>query len=450
MHTMSCLSDTARYFTDFSFQVCIGNYTVAKEMLEANIANVFQETRNGLTPLHHAFCKKPAYNMVSMLLRAGCPVNAQTTYNVTPLHMCLVRRPVDINIVKLLLRSGADINIKSSNGQTPLHVYLRSGLIKQSIIRLLVVAGGSLIDFDIFDNTPMHYYMDTNISVGCLRYILSTGIDPGIRNNAGNNLLHYYLKHNIRPTREIVDVLYKHGVDILSRNNKNENPLYLAASCGNISIVNYLIGKNAIDIDEYTEDGNTCLTVAIIRHNEYLIELFLSLNPHIDTVINSINYILFMDYVPSFYVCMVKKCIKHLVPLCTKERLLTCIISSSDRARECKTYIIDCLQEVDKLKSVMLLRNLSVFELVFVYKDTVLPARFYRCDKLIKYKTMDIYGNDICSVIVRAKNLQKSISKIIAFLDTLNIPLWQNLPYMIRERIIKFLPVYQIFCLSKV
>ncbi len=101
---------------------------VVNAILEGNIKDllklyvtqptVFQEKRDGLTPLQFAATRPDNLAVIEFLIAAGASVDAQTNTGDTALH--LAAQCNNKKAIKLLLAHGADASIKNKSGKIAL------------------------------------------------------------------------------------------------------------------------------------------------------------------------------------------------------------------------------------------------------------------------------------------------------------------------------------------
>ena len=70
----------------------------------------------------------------------------------------------------------------------------------------------------------------------------------------------YLYKNTLRCT------IFQGQANIEIRNNRQQTPLLLAVSQGHTSILELLVAKGA-DVNVEDEDGDTCIHLALMRHN---------------------------------------------------------------------------------------------------------------------------------------------------------------------------------------
>lgn len=166
---------------------------------------------DGMTPLHRALWRKDSKiygrrntpenvvsEMVTLLLDYKATVNARDELDRTPLHYA-IRYAIESNdttVVELLLDHDPDVNARDYVNDTPLwFAYYGYG----------------------YTNHPRHYP-----SASLLELLLKRGADAGIRNDAGNTVVHSIAFSD----PELLRVLVENGVDIDIRDDDGNTPLY--------------------------------------------------------------------------------------------------------------------------------------------------------------------------------------------------------------------------------
>ena len=166
------------------------------------------EKRNTL--LHDA-CKNEDVQLVQLFARSMC-LNMQNEHGDTPLHIACLNRSVQL--CGILLEACCDINVQNRNGDTPLHLAFSSG------------------DFEIAQ-----------------LLISDPQVKPGLKNNAGDTLLHIACKTQ-HCTPEMVNyVLAVVKSDPNATNNDGMTPIQLT---NNAQKIHELICYGANPTDVYS------------------------------------------------------------------------------------------------------------------------------------------------------------------------------------------------------
>lgn len=162
---------------------------------------------------------------------------AQSQY---PLHD-LVVYPGVAEEVKQLLKKGADVHRQNKEGNTPLHL----------------AAGPDLADGQIF-STPTGKIYDPTREVETI---------------------------SMRDVN-VVKALLGYTMDVDTKNNAGETPIYRAIGYGYFDIVELLLEEGAADVNVQDNDGDTPLHLAALSNKEDIVELLL---PRAKTTIKN-NY----------------------------------------------------------------------------------------------------------------------------------------------------------------
>jgi len=140
-----------------------------------------------------------------------------------------------INVVKTLLEAGDDPNQE--------HGALRYSLDNMELAQMLVAYGADVNGDQVFYKTLLHQAID-RANVEMVEYLISNGASALVRDNNGNNLLHYIAEGEIvyqgpgggeaawdeRASRllQICTRLIREGVQINEPNVSGDSPLHLA------------------------------------------------------------------------------------------------------------------------------------------------------------------------------------------------------------------------------
>lgn len=246
-------------------------------------------TPSGLTALH---CAAAIGNieMISLLLKEKCVVDAQTADLQSPLHKAVGNSHEDA--VRLLLDNGADVNLLSNVGP-PIFYAAANG--NDSLIQLLIDKGANVSATDNFGGTALNAAIDGVRFESTVRFLLDKGVspngksrkgpvllrsaddanisllllsrgaDPNITDGNGSAALHAAVQRN---NMEMIEALLAAGarVDIVSK--LYGTPLHQAAGSGNVAIAELLLKRgtdvNALDCC----NGITPLHVAVAKTNE--------------------------------------------------------------------------------------------------------------------------------------------------------------------------------------
>lgn len=142
-------------------------------------SNVFGVT---MTPLHLASSCYGCEEITKILLDAGCVVNCLDNEKRTPLHIAVNNG--SLKQVQLLLENGADVHVKDAKGNTPLH-----NVHSLDFAKLLVDCGADVKAVTNSGKTVIFSAADKQGDGECVRFLISRGVDPLIRDESGTSAL---------------------------------------------------------------------------------------------------------------------------------------------------------------------------------------------------------------------------------------------------------------------
>ena len=196
----------------------------AKEMLENNLKNILTAIEN------------------------GADVNQKLENTGTPLHWATWQHnniPGTLEIIQKLIQHGADVNALNGRwGQTPLNGICNYQKSDVNVAKILVEAG-----CDVNIGSPLVTAADYD-NVELVKYLISVGADVNQKDSRGNTPLSKaikspknYYKDYMEKYNAIVKVLVEAGADLTATNEYGRDAYYLANSCRNKEIIEYLESK---------------------------------------------------------------------------------------------------------------------------------------------------------------------------------------------------------------
>ena len=268
-------------------QACLKNELEAVKILLRNNANVHHENVNGVTALCYAVQGKNL-QMVDWLLSCGLSLNARDVNGYTLLHNAAARGQVEI--VEFLERLGAELDVSDHFGKTPLMLACENGFI--DVVTYLVNSGA---DIEIFasgsDACEFAFVAGHDDIVSFLKSKMSHSIpefdgtvkalfvackqgnmskvlhllqqspkllycrDP---KNKGMTLMHIAAQ---KGHKDVVNVLYKKGVNVNIRSFSGDTAIRQASFHGNLSVVKLLVSFHA-NVNLADHEGRTPLMCA--------------------------------------------------------------------------------------------------------------------------------------------------------------------------------------------
>jgi ankyrin repeat protein len=265
-------------------------YLLSQKGINVNIKNYY-----GYTLLHIA-CLKPyifPLDIFKLLIETmGCDVNAQNTYNDTPLHNALRNFDWagDITVLMYLLsQKGVNVNIKDLNGDTVLHRGCKNiNNLPLEIFKLLIETQGCDINAqDNSNNTPLHhalrfFNLNDRGDLTVLTYLLSQkGVNVNIEDQIGCTLVHLVCgKINSLPLEIFKVLIETHGADLNAQTNNKDTPIHLAfhgfdANAGpNLTVLTYLLSQKGVNGNIKDKYGETLLHYACKRINSLPLDVF--------------------------------------------------------------------------------------------------------------------------------------------------------------------------------
>ncbi|XP_044584650.1 ankyrin-1-like [Cotesia glomerata] len=191
------------------------------------------------------------YEIVKLLVEAGCNFNVKNAAGVTPLHQALMKN--HLKIAEYLLTQHVDVMAATSEKKLPIHVALEGNLF--SVVVTLLNKNKHSVNYqDHFNETPL--YMACKWNHPELVQLLI--------NNGGKII--YGNKHCMDPavssgSKDVIDVLFKIGVYVHGVLPGGVPFLHRAVEFEQIDIVKMLVAKK-VDVNAFSAVKETALMIA--------------------------------------------------------------------------------------------------------------------------------------------------------------------------------------------
>jgi len=242
-----------------------------------------------------------AADRVRDLLAAGCSVHTTDSQSgSTPLHEAAANGHPPV--VSQLLSAGAKVGLVDNQGRTPLHVAAQNGhaaVVQQLIAAASLQPGPEHMFYNVTDSkgsTALHEAANAGLSAAALkklatrteRYRLSRSISDCLEmescydysddytnlpsysysfnskhvTNADRLCSHHLVQSDLQQHAEIVQGLLGAGADPNQADNKQQTPLHIAVTAGNVLAVKLLLANKA-EVNAQDDQGRTPLLLAV-------------------------------------------------------------------------------------------------------------------------------------------------------------------------------------------
>ncbi|OKL64361.1 hypothetical protein UA08_01088 [Talaromyces atroroseus] len=213
---------------------------IVKLLLDAGATLDFRD-KNGRTALMTAAWKNQ-WHVLQLLISRGADVNVKDNENRNILHNLGADKECvwGDDVVNLLLRTNCELDARDKLGRTPLHWACTTG--KTHFAKLLLsrpqgCPPGYIDDTELRNKTALHL-ATAHDREDVIELLLKYGADVNARSDGGWTALHNACD---KGCEKIVRILLEAGAELNSQLLNGMTPLHLAAQAGHTDVVNCLL-----------------------------------------------------------------------------------------------------------------------------------------------------------------------------------------------------------------
>ncbi|KAE8319314.1 ankyrin repeat-containing domain protein [Aspergillus transmontanensis] len=221
-----CYLDVVKLLVDHGADASLKSLEESSSSSHSNTKPIFTPLHGFLRPRRERQKSDPLPSeifpeLLSLLLRAGCDLNAQDPTGRTVLHESVL---LNLPYTKLLIQSGADVNVVDDSGSTPLHLLDLNK--SEDIFQLFLNRGAKLDVKRVSDGRSPLQCFAVGGQLGDLSLFRPHVSSWNETDAKGNTLLHLAVKSH-RPGSQTILELLKLGLRVDQRNLKGRLPLHM-------------------------------------------------------------------------------------------------------------------------------------------------------------------------------------------------------------------------------
>jgi ankyrin repeat protein len=171
-----------------------------------------------------------------------------------------------LNVVQYLVSKGANVNAKDRNGYTPLLLALVSDNADIELLKVLVGEGADVNVKAASDGFTALHWAAANNRVDAISFLLDKGANKNARN--GNNVTPLFLAASKGNLDVVDDLINNRGVHL------NDN-IFSAAKNGYIGLIKYFVERRAVEPFAKNQNGDTPLHEAVSYGHTNVVKYFL-------------------------------------------------------------------------------------------------------------------------------------------------------------------------------
>ena len=239
---------------------CESAQTESAKLLLQKGSNPNISDTDGDTSLHAAVHGNCTSNILQEIITHEVLLDAQNIYGRTALWLACSYRQQDS--VKILLEAGSNPNTSDDDGDTCLHAAVIGNCNKKIIHK--IIDHGANVNATNKDNNTALMIACANKNEGAINVLLNANADPNIADDLNSDTsLHKAVKGPGDCSKEVLQAIIDHGVELNATNKANDTALMIACWKKNEGAINVLLNARADSNIADKADGDTCLHNAV-------------------------------------------------------------------------------------------------------------------------------------------------------------------------------------------
>ncbi|XP_067660836.1 ankyrin repeat domain-containing protein 50-like [Haliotis asinina] len=249
---------------------CDGRADVVKELLLLNLVDINRRGRQRMTSVMLA-AKHGHIEVVELLIKYGADLTLKDEKSNNILHIASDGGQFDVMKYVLSLNS-VNVNIRGRGGRRPVMIAAEKGY--KEMVELLVRHKANLLLGDRRGDNTLHRACNGG-HFDVVKYILSlNSVDINSRGWNGRRPVMIAAEKGYQ---EMVELLEKHGANLLLSDRRGDNTLHRACCGGHFDVVKYILSLNSVDINsrgwlrrtpvmEAAEKGHKEVVELLVKH----------------------------------------------------------------------------------------------------------------------------------------------------------------------------------------
>ncbi|PAA83693.1 hypothetical protein BOX15_Mlig016864g1 [Macrostomum lignano] len=246
-----------------------GNHADMLRYLSMKSCYLDQEDKNGVTPLMLA-CKEKNLEAVNFLLSKDCAKNSVVRNGRQLIHAAC--EGGSLPVVRRIVNLGVPIDSKDTSGVTPLMIAAGGGFIK--VAQFLLEKKKELLSMsDESGKTALdHAILSDHVKI--VELLIDSGSDVEHVMDDGRTSLLLALEKSVKDKQKVAALLINSGSDVLKKAADGLSSAHVACKFNKLLSLKKLMEKG-VGLDTLTQNGDSCLTLAVPKSDPDLINLLL-------------------------------------------------------------------------------------------------------------------------------------------------------------------------------
>ena len=174
----------------------------------------------------------------------------------------------NIKYFSKILDNCIDLNVYNNSGKLPMHYICMQG--KYDIILCALEHNADIYKLNVNNDTVGHMpfikpnKLNKEDKTSLIKYLIEKkNINLSTKDNAGNSLLYYIIKHG---SIDLISYIFNNDIDLYDINKNNDSIVHIILSSDNclqnnekMDLISYLIQNKNIDVNKKNNNGKTIL-----------------------------------------------------------------------------------------------------------------------------------------------------------------------------------------------